>query len=130
MLSANLKKSIRHLKDKIDDTIFGEWCDTLIACQDDRSLKDTLMPVVSKLTDVRLANSEIKGTLTSSRTEYWMMVMLVVANIPLLYMLNQDWYAALMYTIWGKITLAVCGATILITALLMFKFTKPIEYKK
>ena len=130
MISSNVKQSIKHLKERVKNTIWGEWCDTLIACQDDRTLKDTLMPVVAKLTDVRLANSEIKGFLVAARTEYWMMAGMVVANIPLLYVLNRDWYAALMYSTLGKIVMAVCAGAILITALLMFKFTKPIEYKK
>lgn len=130
MISSNVKQSIKHLKERVKNTIWGEWCDTLIACQDDRTLKDTLMPVVAKLTDVRLANSEIKGLLVAARTEYWMMAGMVVANIPLLYVLNRYWYAALMYSTLGKIVMAVCAGAILITALLMFKFTKPIEYKK
>lgn len=77
MISSNVKQSIKHLKERVKNTIWGEWCDTLIACQDDRTLKDTLMPVVAKLTDVRLANSEIKGLLVAARTEYWMMAGMV-----------------------------------------------------
>ena len=130
MISADIKQSIRHLKEKVSNTIFDEWCDTLIACQDDRTLKDTLMPIVAKLTDVRIVNNEIKGMLVAARTEYWMMAAMVVGNIPLLFFLNKDWYAALMFTTLGKIVLAVCGLTIIITAILMFKFTKQVEYRK
>lgn len=113
MISADIKQSIRHLKEKVSNSIFDEWCDTLIACQDDRTLKDTLMPIVSKLTDVRIVNNEIKGMLVAARTEYFMMAAMVVGNIPLLYFLNKDWYAALMYTTLGKIVLAVCGLAII-----------------
>ena len=130
MISSDVKQSIRHLKEKVSNSIFDEWCDTLIACQDDRTLKDTLMPIVAKLTDVRIVNNEIKGMLSAARTEYWMMAGMVVGNIPLLYLINKDWYAALMYTTLGKIVLAICGLTIVITAMFMFKFTKPAEYKK
>ena len=130
MISANIKQSIKHLKEKVNNSIFKEWCDTLIACQDDRTLKDTLMPIVGKLTDVRLANGEIKAMLGAARIEYYMMAGMVVANIPLLYILNKDWYHALMFTILGKIILAVCGMAILVTYILMTKFTKPIEYRK
>jgi hypothetical protein len=55
---------------------------------------------------------------------------MVVANIPLLYILNKDWYNALMLTTLGKIILAVCGMAILVTFIFMTKFTKPIEYRK
>ena len=130
MISSNLKQSIRNLKDKVENQIFREWVDTLVACQDDRTLKDTLMPIVAKLTDVRLVNNQIKGMLAAARMEYFMMAGLVVANIPLLYVLNKDWYHALMDTIAGKIVLAVCGMAILVTMLLAFKFTKPVEYKR
>ena len=130
MISADIKQSIRHLKEKVSNSIFDEWCDTLIACQDDRTLKDTLMPIVSKLTDVRIVNNEIKGMLVAARTEYFMMAAMVVGNIPLLYFLNKDWYAALMYTTLGKIVLAVCGLTIIVTAMLMFRFTRQVEYRK
>lgn len=130
MISADIKQSIRHLKERVSNSIFDEWCDTLIACQDDRTLKDTLMPIVAKLTDVRIVNNEIKGMLTAARTEYFMMAAMLVCNIPLLYFLNKDWYAALMYTTLGKIILAVCGLAILITAILMFRFTKQVEYRK
>jgi Flp pilus assembly protein TadB len=130
MISANIKQSLKHLKEKVNNSIFREWCDTLIACQDDRTLKDTLMPIVGKLTDVRLANGEIKAMLGAARIEYYMMAGMVVANIPLLYILNKDWYNALMLTTLGKIILAVCGMAILVTFIFMTKFTKPIEYRK
>lgn len=130
MISSDLKTALRNLKEKIDDSIYEEWCDTLIACQDDRTLKDTLLPIVGKLTDVRIVNNELKTMLSEVKKEYWMMVCLVVGNIPLLYMLNESWYEALMFSVAGKIVLAICGVVILITALFMMKYTQPIEYKK
>lgn len=129
-VSSNIKRALYNLKEKLDDEIFREWCDTLIACQDDRTLKDTLLPVVSKLTDVRIVNNELKGMLAAARNEYWVMVALVVGNIPLLYVLNKDWFHTLIYETSGKVVLGICGAVILVTALFMLKFTKPIEYKR
>ena len=130
MVSSDTKAALRNLRDRIDNDIFAEWCDTLIACQDDRTLNDTLLPIVSKLTDVRIVNNELKTMLDAVRNEYLTMVLLVVGNIPLIYALNKDWFSSLMFTTPGKIVLAVCGMTILITAMFMMKFTKPIEYKR
>lgn len=129
-INSDIKASLETLKDKVDDDVWKEWCDSLIACQDDRTLKNTLLPVVSKLTDVRIVNNELKTILYEPRKEYFMMVAMVIGNIPLLYMLNHDWFASLMYTIPGKLMLALCGLAILITAFFMIKFTKPIEYKR
>lgn len=130
MISSDVKQSIRHLKEKVNNSIFAEWCETLIACQDDRTLKDTMMPIVTKLTDVRIVNNEIKGMLSSARIEYYMMAGMVVGNIPLLYFLNKDWFNALMFTTLGKLVLAICGLVIIVTAVLMLRFTKQIEYRK
>lgn len=128
LISSDTKAAILHLRSRIQNDIFKEWCDALIQCQDDRTLKDTLYPIVSKLTDVRLVNNELSTLLQSVRVEYYSMVALVLINIPLLYFLNKDWYNTLMHTIAGKIVLAICGLVILITAGLMLKFTKPIKY--
>ena len=130
MVSSDTKAALRNLRDRIDNDIFAEWCDTLIACQDDRTLNDTLLPIVSKLTDVRIVNNELKTMLDAVRNEYLTMVLLVVGNIPLIYALNKEWFSSLMFTTPGKIVLAVCGMTILITAMFMLKFTKPIEYRR
>jgi hypothetical protein len=58
------------------------------------------------------------------------MVIMVVANIPILYFINKDWYHALMNTTVGKIVLAICALVIFVTALRMNKITKPVEYRR
>ena len=130
MVSSSVKRAIRNLSEKVDDEIFREWCDTLVQCQDDRTLKDTLNPVVDKLADVRIVNNELKTMLSAVRNEYLMMVLLVVGNVPLLYMLNKDWYRTLLYSLPGKAVCGLCGIVILVTACFMMKFTKPIEYRR
>ena len=108
-ISSNIKRALYKLKSMVDNEIFWEWCDTLIQCQDDRTLKDTLLPIVAKLTDVRIVNSELKTMLSSARNEYWFMVALVVGNIPLLYLLNKDWFHTLLFTTPGKLVCGICG---------------------
>ena len=129
-ITPDIKVAILHLKEKISDSIFEEWCDVLLSCQNDRTLKDTLMPVVSKLTDVRLVNNSLKTMLENARREYYTMVVMVVANIPILYIINKDWYNALMNTTLGKVVLAICALVIFITAMRLNKITKPVEYKR
>lgn len=129
-ITPDIRVAILHLKEKIPNAVFEEWCDTLISCQNDRTLKDTLMPVVSKLTDIRLVNNSLKTVLEGARREYYTMVLMVVVNIPLLYCINRDWYNALMHTVAGKAVLAICALVIFITALRMGKITKPVEYKR
>lgn len=129
-VSSSMKQALYNLKHKVDDEIFREWCDTLIQCQDNQEMKDTLQPVVSKLTDVRIVNSELNTMMSAVRTEYYTMVGLVVGNIPLLYVLNKDWFHTLIFETPGKIVLGICGIVIVVTYFFMLKFTKPVEYKR
>ena len=128
-VSSSIKQALYNLKNKVDDEIFREWVDTLIQCQDNQEMKDTLQPIVSKLTDVRIVNNELNTMMSAVRTEYYTMVGLVVGNIPLLYVLNKDWFHTLIFETPGKIVLGVCGIVIVVTYLFMLKFTKPVEYK-
>ena len=41
----DLTAAILDMKQHIDNEVFHEWCDSLILCQNDRSLKSTLTPI-------------------------------------------------------------------------------------
>lgn len=43
---------------------------------------------------------------------------------------KAEGYGALMYTTFGKVTLAICGAVMLFTFLRMQKYCKPVEYRR
>ena len=56
------------------------------------------------------------------------MMFLVIANVPLLYFLNEDWFHTLLFTTPGKIALAICAAIILFALTQIMKLSRPIEY--
>ena len=58
-----------------------------------------------------------------------MMMGLVAINVPLLYVINHDWFNTLVYTLQGKVTLAVCAAIVLFSFVRIMKLSAPIEYK-
>lgn len=129
-VKASTKSALYSLRNKIDDQVFYDWCTTLIQCQEDRTMKDNLLPTVAKLTDVRLVNNQVRNTIAAAKIEYLSMVGLVFINIPLLYFLNKDWFNTLMYTVPGKITQGITAFAVVVTYFFMKKFTKPIEYKR
>lgn len=130
LIDADIVKGIGNLKQKISNDIFHEWCDALIACQYDRNLKSTLTPIVTKLSDVRIVNSELELMLAEPRKEFVIMAMLLVSNIPLLYFLNKEWFNILMFSIPGKIVLAIDVAAIFISGSFVIRLTKPIEIRR
>lgn len=130
VISADMKSAIMGLREATSNYIFREWCDALLSCQDDRTQKTTLLPIVSKFTDVRQVNGDLQTMIISPRSEYFTMAALVILNYPLIYILNKDWFDSLIHTPVGKATTAIIAMILVITAVVMFRITKPIEYKK
>lgn len=130
LINSNLKEALDQMKLGVDNTIFHEWVDAVIACQDDYNLKSTLPPIVAKLSDMRVVSTELDLLLTEPVKEYITMVVLLLGSIPLMYFLNASWYETLMFTEFGKILLAICGVVIFISVAAVAKHTRPIEYKR
>ena len=126
LINANLVSAINSMKMKVPNRVFHEWCNIMIQCQSDRSMKQTLPTITQKFSDVRIVQSELEAMMQGPRREAITMVFLVIANIPLLYFLNQDWFHALLFTTPGKIALAICGAIILFSVSQIMKLSKPI----
>lgn len=130
LVDPDVEAALCDLREQIDNPVFREWCDALCDCQYDRSLKTTLTPIVTKLSDMRVVNGELENMVFEPRKEYIVMVVLVVGNIPLMRLLNQDWYQTLMHTAPGQIILAVCAAVIFMTMAFVIRLTQPIEYRR
>ena len=128
LINANLTSAINSLKMKIPNRVFHEWCNILIQCQSDRSMKNTLPTIAQKFSDVRVVQSELEAMMQGPRREAITMMFLVIANVPLLYFLNKDWFHTLIFTTPGKIALAICAAIILFALTQIMKLSKPIEY--
>lgn len=130
LINSNVRLAIEGLKEKIDNDVFREWCDALIACQEDKNLKSTLLPIVSKLSDVRIVASELEYALYEPMKEFITMAILLVGNIPLLYFLNRSWFNTLMVHTVGKLILAITGVVIFVSLAGVIRLSKPIEYKR
>ena len=130
LINSNVKLAISQMKDSINNEIFCEWCDNLVECQDNITLKHTLQPLTARLADVRIVNAELEVMMASPRREYATMLVLLFGNIPLLYLLNKEWCMTLFETFAGQLVLGVTAIVIVITGILCFKFTQPIEFRR
>lgn len=130
VVNPDIEAGLRILKGRIENDVFKEWCDALCDCQYDRSLKTTLTPIVSKLSDMRIVNAELELLVTEPRKEFITMVILVIGNIPLMYFLNRSWYETLMYSVMGQMILAFSAALIFVSTACVVRLTKPLEYRR
>lgn len=129
-IDPDLEAALREIQSAISNEVWVEWCEAMGSCQTDRSLKSTLPPIVSKLSDMRIVNSELEQMVSAPRKEFITMAALVVLNIPLVGFINKDWFAALTNTIPGKTVIALCIGAIFVCLAFVVRLTQPIEYRR
>ena len=129
-IDPDMDAALTDLKAAIDNEVWQEWCDAVMACQADRSLKSILTPIVSKLSDMRVVNAELENLVFGPRKEFITMAILVLINIPLVRFINKDWYHTLVATIPGQAVIAVCLAAVFVSFAFVVKLTQPIEYRR
>lgn len=129
LINANIISALNTLKLRVPNAIFHEWCNTLIACQSDRNAKHTLVHTIRKFSDMRQVQAELDTMLSAPRREAVTMIFLVLSNIPLLYVLNRDWFYNLVFTPAGKIALAICAGIIVLSMARIMKLSQPLEYR-
>ena len=130
LINSNINMALEKLREKIDSDVFREWVDAIMDCQEDKNLKSTLTPIVSKLSDMRIVSAELDNMLYEPIKEFMMMEALLLGNIPLIYFLNRDWYHTLMHTPVGKGTLAICTIVLVISISGVVKLSRPVEYRR
>jgi len=130
LINADIELALENIKYKIANDVYREWIDAVIACQDDKTLKTTLTPIISKLSDMRIVSSELDIMLYEPMKEFITMAMLLVGNIPLVYFLNKSWFDTLMNTAVGKGVLAISAAVLFVSLAAVIRLTRPIEYKR
>jgi len=130
LISGNLQLALESIKYKIANDVYQEWIDAVIACQEDKTLKTTLTPIISKLSDMRVVSSELDILLYEPMKDFITMALLLVGNIPLIYFLNKSWFDTLTTTIVGKSVLALSAAAIFVSMAAVIRLTRPIEYKR
>lgn len=129
-IDPDMDAALTDLKAAIDNEVWREWCDAVMACQTDRSLTSILTPIVSKLSDMRVVNAELENLVFGPRKEFITMAILVLINIPLVRFINKDWYHTLVATIPGQMVIAVCLAAVFVSFAFVVKLTQPIEYRR
>ena len=128
-INPNEKQAIEDMKDKINNDIWEEWCDGLRKCADDRNLKYLLTPILEKFSILHSIESKIQNALAEIKMSYMVILGIVFANIPLMKMLNDDWYNVLVNSLQGKICLGVVALISVICTIILVFITKPLKYK-
>lgn len=126
-VDANTITALRKLKKMIDNPIFHKWIDNMILCQSDHTQKASLTPIVNEFSEQKARQTENETNMMAPLRETLTMSGMVVGSIPLLYLLNKDWFAVLTDTIQGKIVLATAAIVVLAGINKAIKLSSPVD---
>lgn len=126
-IDSNIEGNIRKMQAKIDNHFFSEWCDTLVLCQTDRNLKYTLPAIVDSMSDVQRVQSEMNVKMYDIYKEHFIIVGITLATVPMMYVLNKEWFYILINTMGGKIIVAIAFLVCFLSTLWVIKNNPPIN---
>ncbi len=81
-VNPNYETAIEHMKGRIDNSVWVEWCEALKRCSRNRGIKYVLSPIVTKLSKINVVTGELQNILMDCIKDFWM---LIVAALALLY---------------------------------------------
>lgn len=127
-VSPDIERALEHMRDKLDNTIFIEWCQMVISCQENPKLIPLLSGIVDKLADVKQSTSNLGVQLSSPLRDNLLLGLITIGMYPLFYFVNPTWFNALVATDIGKVITALSCATIFFVLNKSMEQKKPIEY--
>ena len=130
MISSDIPALLKEMKSSLDNTIFREWVDQLILCTQNRTLKSTLQPIVSRLSTVREVSGKLDTIMYEPVKQFIEMAALLILNFPLLRWMYPDWYNTLMYHTVGQIIVSLTFVIIFISLSAVIQKTRPVEYRR
>lgn len=129
-VNCDIIAAIDMMKYEIRNDIFREWCDSLKECYRNSDLRYILQPTVMKFTDERIVNAQLETKLMTEKKSFYLMTFLVLANFPLIYIINKDWFSALVDTIQGQIATGVVLVICVLLTVRMKWLTRPVKYRR
>lgn len=130
LVDSNVITGIRKMKQSINHEIFTEWCDAIIQCQSDRTLKTTLFPIINKFSDIKSIQAELDTMMMAPFREYMTMVSVLLLIFPILYIINREMFDVLTTTDAGKVILAVISVVVFLGLNKAVSLSEPIEYRR
>jgi len=105
-VNANMETCILNMSRKINHPIFMEWCSSLVKAYNNSVHKEDLVAIVSRLSAIRIIQDNIETETHEILTQYILMLFLLVFTLPLIYLVNYDWFSYFFSHPLGKFAVA------------------------
>ena len=127
-IDANAPAALEQMKQKTEDSIFLQWIDAVILCQENHLLKQALPTIVSKFSDLKAQRESNATRMMLPIQRAVSMILLVSTYLPLVWMINEDWFFNLTQTVWGQISVVCTIVVIFFSLNKAIRISKPLSY--
>jgi Flp pilus assembly protein TadB len=125
----DIETAVLQMENDLDNTVFRQWCDTLILCQSDHTLKAGLMPIVSKITTLKKLQQENETQMTEPIRNIIIMICFPVLFIVFVAFGMPEWYGYIAYTLPGHISLMLTAVVAFAGVNKAIKLSQPVDFK-
>lgn len=127
LINSNVGLGIQKMRHNLNNEIFQEWCDALYQCQFDRTLKSTLFPVVNKFSETKSIQAELDTLMIAPFKDTLSIAIIVLLSIPLMQLINAEWFNILTNTVPGQIILGITFSILVYAINKSVSLTSPIR---
>jgi hypothetical protein len=128
-VNASVKNCVRNLRDSIDNSLFREWCEIVLKTLDNSEMKEALLPICEKYTNVKIVQDEIDSEVLGSLAEYIIMMLFMLFCYPLVWFLNAEWFAYYS-TFPGKFVVGYTLIVLFFSIIKMISVLQPVDYDR
>ena len=123
----NTVEALTKVRPRIESSIWREWIDRLIQCQENRTMKNLLPPIIAEITDIRQIQEELDTKMADIWREHIMISVIVLGSIPLMRLLNAQWYSYLANTLLGQLVVALTFVVTFLATFYVIRVNQPIS---
>jgi len=127
-ITPNLNTALNNLKFKINHPVFHEWVNALIQCSDNKDVKQILEPIIAKFAALRTVQSDLDTAIASAKFEAVLMALITLSTIPLVRLLNKDWFDILVKTTQGKVSVVIALGIVAFCLFGIVRLSRPVEF--
>ncbi len=124
---ANAVDALLEVRPRIESSTWREWIDRLIQCQESRSMKNLLPPIIADITDIRQIQEELDTKMADIWREHIMISVIVLGSIPMMRLLNAQWYSYLANTLLGQIVVSLTFVVTFATTFYVIRVNQPVS---
>jgi hypothetical protein len=106
-INTNIPTAVLNMKSKLNNRFFHEWCDTLIQCNDNKTLKYVPLSIINKLHDMRTVQVRLDTKIAPTKRDVNGLLLVTLLSVPTIYILNNAWYESLVNSLIGKLVVTI-----------------------